>query len=460
MGDDGSPALLLTLSVPFALDSMAHAELDINAHTLRLRGPGVGNSVEVPVPSGFALDPDRASAKFSKRRQQLVVSSPNLFERAESDAEALPQLESAVPPGRTESTVAPQATSGLHPAPSEVSILTPPTASPALGGCNDDDDDDDDDLPPPLEGAHSVTARSSPSVPDSRPPPPKPAAGDNSVHLPEGGETNEAAETLMKNALAAREQKRREAEASRQSADLSGGSGLKKGFLSGGGKPKRRGGSAGGAPKADVAEEVPYIAGCGDAEEARRKSLQLPEVQQAVRQQMSQMQEDASWVTPQLLQALQTRPDLLKGMSDPKIKEAIALMQKDPEEAKRRFEGNPEVTSFLKDFSSLMATHFDVLAAGAGKTAPNSAAGVGAAAARAAALPPSDSAAIATAPQEALVIEDPQVQEALRDPEVQRLIAEVRAGRNLEMRELCRENPRLFVRLKVLLDKGVLAMTT
>merc|ERR1712023_479253 len=113
--------------------------------------------------------------------------------------------------------------------------------------------------------------------------------------------------------------------------------------------------------------DIPFISGVADPEAARRESLKLPEVQRAIQQSTQKLKEDQSWVTPQLLQALSSRPDISKAMSDPKIQEAMQLMQTDPEAAKTRFKDDPEVSNFLKEFTGLMATHFEVL----GKEAPD-----------------------------------------------------------------------------------------
>eukprot|EP00913_Durusdinium_trenchii_P011369 g10680.t1 len=73
---------------------------------------------------------------------------------------------------------------------------------------------------------------------------------------------------------------------------------------------------------------------------------------------MEKLKEDQSWVTPQLMAALQSRPDLLKSLSDPKIQEAMKLMQTAPGEAQRRYQDNAEVTQFLKDVTSDIADMF------------------------------------------------------------------------------------------------------
>merc|ERR1719215_1619474 len=108
-----------------------------------------------------------------------------------------------------------------------------------------------------------------------------------------------------------------------------------------------------------------------------------------------------------------------------------------------------------------MATHFDVLSKEEGtKPKPASSSSPAdntvqiiqrdAAATKAAAAPPST-----LAP---LPIEDPKVAAAFSDPEVQLLIANLRAGKPMEMHELCRRNPRLFEKVKILLDAGLLSM--
>lgn len=455
--NNGSPALVLTVAVPFALDSMANVQLDINAHVLRLQGPEPGDSVEVPMPSGFALDPDGAAAKFSKKKRQLTVSSPNV---CTDGGVAEPNLAAPVPgcAAAAAPEVASPARQGSGGYAGAAARSSPTPMAPAAAAPGGADDDDDDDLPPVLVGAHSVMPRSKPSSEANRLPPPKSPGSEALEGVPEVSETNEVAEALMQKALAAREQKRKEAEASRQAADLSGGSGLKKGFLASG-KSKKPGNTSGQkAPKA--AEEITYVAGSGDAECAKRKSLQIPEVQQALRQNITKMKEDTSWVTPQLMQALQTRPELLKAMSDPKMQQAMSLMQNDPEEARRRYEKDEKVSKFLMEFSSLMATHFDVLAATSGSSTPSAPAFGNTPCDVPAASAPATTATPKKPIDAPVVIEDPKVQDALQDPQVQALIESLRRGQPLEMHELCRRNPWLFDKVRVLLDAGLLSMQT
>merc|ERR1711920_919531 len=114
--------------------------------------------------------------------------------------------------------------------------------------------------------------------------------------------------------------------------------------------------------------------------------------------------------------------------------------------------------TFLKEFSALMATHFDVLGKeeakntnGASKptTSPSSVQPV---------VRPVGNGSSSTPNLEPLPIDDPKVAAAFSDPEVQALIASLRAGKPMEMHELCRRNPRLFEKVKILLDAGLLSM--
>lgn len=302
---------------------------------------------------------------------------------------------------------------------------------------------EEDDLPPPLEATRRRT----------------PAANAEKEKFdgePEDlQEKNEVAEALMQKALAAREQKKKDTEEARKKVDQGFGGGLKKGFLGGTKAPKKnvekteaiQEVSTKRDNKKSTSEEVPFITGAGSAQEAKRMSLQMPEVQQAV-QGMSRLKEDQSWITPQLMAAMQSRPDLLKALSDPKIQQAMALMQTAPDEAKRRYANDPEVTKFMQDFSGLMATHFDVLS----KEAPNPGkpqAGYTQA--------PSQPAKASPA-QQASPLDDPKVAKAFQDPEVQQLISELYAGKPLEMHELCQQKPHLFQKVKILLDNGLLAL--
>lgn len=303
--------------------------------------------------------------------------------------------------------------------------------------------DDDDDVPP-LEATRSRIE----------------VEGDRNQRSEVGDveERNEVAEEMMQRALAARERKKQETEDARRKADGFGG-GLKKGFLSKAQAPKsaeKTEKAKKATPSKDPKEEtqVPFITGAGSKEDAKRMSLQMPEVQQAM-QGVEKLKQDQSWVTPQLMAALQSRPELLKALSDPKIQEAMQLMQTNPDEARRRYSDNEEISKFIKDFGSLMATHFNVLSQEAGNKSPQ--AGYTPAPPKEIVKSTKPVQPVQTQAQ-ALPTDDPKVAAAFQDPEVQKLISELYAGKPLEMHELCQQRPHLFHKVKILLDSGLLAL--
>lgn len=440
-GSSGKEELRVTVNVPFELQSMADAELDVGVSSVRLRGPAPANEeVSVALPDGFVLDPDTAAARFSKKKQQLIISSPHKPAATPSVVAAPKSVEQPLRP-------------------------VPAAAATEENSASVDDDDDDDDLPPPLDASRSASCKPVSDLASDLQE--TVAANLGPSGLPETEETNEAANALMQKALAARQQKQKETEEARRKADLASGAGLKKGFLSGAKSKKRASEKV--EAKVQEAEEIPFISGAVDAEAARRESLKLPEVQKAIAQSTQQLKNDQSWVTPQLLQALGSRPDIATAMSDPKVQEAMQLMQTDPEAAKHKYKDDPKVTKFLKDFTGLMATHFEVLS----KEAPNppkasssqapkpvdapiTGLDLGAKPPPAAAMPAGYSSQAQKG--ERLPIEDPAVAAAFQDPEVQALIAAIRAGQPFEMHQLARTNERLFHKVRILLDSGLLAM--
>ncbi len=67
------------------------------------------------------------------------------------------------------------------------------------------------------------------------------------------------------------------------------------------------------------------------------------------------------WLNQELIMKIAKSPNLLKYFMDPRFQEVIALMQKDPQRAKDLYGGNPEFNTFFKEFSSVMAEHFNKL---------------------------------------------------------------------------------------------------
>jgi hypothetical protein len=67
------------------------------------------------------------------------------------------------------------------------------------------------------------------------------------------------------------------------------------------------------------------------------------------------------WMNQELLTKIAQKPNLLKYFMDPRFTEVMALMQKDPQAAFARYGHVKEFSDFMKEFSSIMADHFNNL---------------------------------------------------------------------------------------------------
>jgi hypothetical protein len=122
------------------------------------------------------------------------------------------------------------------------------------------------------------------------------------------------------------------------------------------------------------------------------------------------------WMTPDLLNKIAQKPHLLKYFMDPRFSEAIQLMQKDPNKAKQVYGGNPEFNEFIKEFSSMMADHFNNLGSSN---------------------------------------KDIEVDELLQDPKVAYYINILQTTGRLDV-DVLQNDPKTFEKIKKLIDKGVL----
>merc|ERR1719235_3106156 len=124
------------------------------------------------------------------------------------------------------------------------------------------------------------------------------------------------------------------------------------GFLDAKPKPKEKK-----EKKEPKVEAIPYI-------EPKTSKYELPEVKQAMQGHMDWLKQadPKSWMTPQLMAALMMKPNIAQGMSNPRVMEALEMMQEDPTTAQQKYKDDKQVMDFLKEFSELMATHFDGMA--------------------------------------------------------------------------------------------------
>jgi hypothetical protein len=129
------------------------------------------------------------------------------------------------------------------------------------------------------------------------------------------------------------------------------------------------------------------------------------------------------WLTPDLLNKIAQKPHLLKFFMDPQFSEAIKLMQKDPEKAKATYGGNPHFNEFIKEFSGIMAEHFNTLGT-----------------------------------KEENTNIDIEVAEILKDQKVAYYINILQTTGRLDVDDQLYKDPATFEKIKKLIDKGFLKM--
>jgi hypothetical protein len=129
------------------------------------------------------------------------------------------------------------------------------------------------------------------------------------------------------------------------------------------------------------------------------------------------------WLTPDLFAKFAQKPHLLKFFIDPKFGEVIKLMQKDPQKAKELYGHNKELNEFMKEFSTIMAEHFNKL----GQQPPVNTNG------------------------------DKEVEEILKDPKVSDFIKKLQTDGRIDMTQLQCDNT-TFDKIRKLIDKGILKL--
>merc|ERR550534_746162 len=148
------------------------------------------------------------------------------------------------------------------------------------------------------------------------------------------------------------------------------------------------------------------------------------------------------------------KPHIMKGMTDPRIQKAIEMMQKDPEGAKITYKDDPEVQEFFKEFSALMATHFELL--GKSPPTPNVLPGAPKEPSIKTSTSPSDIIQpvekTAPTPAEMPPGVDAELVEVMQDPEIQQLIHVLRT-QAVDINVFLAKRPHLFPKVKMLIDR-------
>lgn len=298
-------------------------------------------------------------------------------------------------------------------------------------------DDDEGELPPLLPpGSATVTVPSKPSAA------PKPAP------KPESARQQPPVAKQPPAAAVTRPQ------APKPGANLKPSNGFKKGFLSGGGgsssSRSSKASSSGGSGSGGGGGEVPMVR--ADVE-AKQKSLQLPEVQERIeaeKAEAAKLNQNKSWMTPELMQKIASKPILRKAFTDPKCQTAMAEMQTNPQEAMKKYGDEPEMREFLQAFMKLMGDHFTELADKQEKEqeAQRRARGEPE-------LTPEQKKAHEVA-QKAMM--DPEVRAIVAEPRIQKLLGDMQAGKAFELEAAARSDPDIVRKLKKLSEAGLIGM--
>lgn len=302
---------------------------------------------------------------------------------------------------------------------------------------DDLDSDDEGELPPLLPpGSQTVTVPSRPSTA------PKPAP-DPAAKPPEA-----ARQASAKQPPAAAITR---PPVPKPGANLKPNNGLKKGFLGGGGssRPNKASSSGSSSGSGGSGGEVPMVR--ADVE-AKEKRLQLPEVQERIeaeKAEAAKLDQNKSWMTPELLKKIAATPILRKGFGDPRCQQAMAEMQASPSEAMKKYGDVPEMRDFLQAFMKLMGDHFNELADKQEKEGK---------------VPPPPPQPVLTPEQKKAqevankAMADPEVRAIVADPAIQKLLGEMQSGKAFELEAAAARDPDIVRKLKKLSEAGLIGM--
>jgi hypothetical protein len=103
---------------------------------------------------------------------------------------------------------------------------------------------------------------------------------------------------------------------------------------------------------------MPYVKGAGSRKANAKESLQMPEVQEALKD----LKEDKSWMTTDFLSKIMTDPYFVNALKDPRLVAAMSEIAEDPQAAMKKYSGNVELETFIRKFMGLMGTQLTDLA--------------------------------------------------------------------------------------------------
>jgi hypothetical protein len=98
--------------------------------------------------------------------------------------------------------------------------------------------------------------------------------------------------------------------------------------------------------------------------EVKKETLVLEEVQSVMNEDEKQkmnLLKTNEWMTNDLVTKFQSNDILFRGFKNQKCLDAMQLMQKDPKESLLKYQNDPEVAQFLREFGKVMGDHFTSL---------------------------------------------------------------------------------------------------
>ena len=140
------------------------------------------------------------------------------------------------------------------------------------------------------------------------------------------------------------------------------------------------------------------------------------------------MEDKDKWLNQDLLSKIAKNPRLLAAMANPEFLQALDLMKKDPKVAAQKYKDNKEVMGLMEEFSKMMGTHFESVAQ---KQADED-------------------------PVMKIINNDEQVKSLLDDPKVKQVIQHMQMRGGLDFYDLMRQDPETALKMKTLIEKGVL----
>ncbi|XP_077977375.1 uncharacterized protein LOC144432939 [Glandiceps talaboti] len=261
------------------------------------------------------------------------------------------------------------------------------------------------------------------------------------------------------------DQKSKTATATSQKQETPTYGGMKKGFLfSSGSKPKQKS-QAKQTVTTKTKDDIPLIKPKEPADNTS-KVQPIPEVQEALRSSAPLLQ-NKEWINDDLLKKIEKNPDLLRKLTNPSFSQALSKFQTNPTMAAEEYANNPEIQKFFSEFCSILGDHFNNLAdkqpqssqqasqfrPGEVRTHDTS----GGADMKEHTNQPQPSADDMKQMQD--ILSQPDIQSVLQDTRIQKLIELLRTKPEEAQRLIDKADSDLKLKIKKLVDVGLLAFS-